>query len=477
MNNIKKIITFLLTCCFLTTLCALSSCSVNDNISTNGSSLNRYKATFLNYDGSLVWESYFSQGERVVYGGRIPLKESDEKVEKYIFSGWDKPLGLIYQDTTFVAQYDEIVRKFTVTYLNYNSDVLFIDQVNYGEDSVYVGELPFREEDERVEKYTFVSWDQDTTNVTSNLVVKPIFNELLKEYIVTFVNYDDTKLYEKTVHYGDCVEYRGILPTKISDDNNVTYVFIGWDKSLDYVRSDLIVKAQFIELPVNEENESINLSHWIGKTMTVMGDSISNGYVNSSLQLEQENRYYGIAAKEHNMKLGTCSTLNGTTISSIGNISNPFVNRVNSLDESADLIIITGGTNDYAFGTPLGTLQDKTDISFYGALYVLCEELAKKYSDKTIVFITPINRRNANGVDATYEPYSSSLTHTLQDYRDAILKRAGNEFGFIVIDGSQLGLNAINQETFNAYYSDVVHINEAGHQLIGNALAKLLYSI
>ena len=208
-----------------------------------------------------------------------------------------------------------------------------------------------------------------------------------------------------------------------------------------------------------------------------MGDSISNGYVTSSISVDEENRYYGIAAAQHKMKIGTCSLANGTTISSTGNSSQSFVKRVASLDISADLIIITGGTNDYTRGTPLGTITDKTDVSFYGALYVLCQALASKYKDKKVVFITPINRRNANGFNATYETYSSSTSGTLQDYRNAIQEVAGNMFGFTVIDGAQLGLCAINADTYAYQFADIVHINENGHRIMGEALASILNSI
>lgn len=293
-------------------------------------------------------------------------------------------------------------------------------------------------------------------------------------YSVIFKNYDGEVLYVDKVTHGNSASYLGETPIKIDAWNVKSYTFIGWDKSFDCVEENIEVFAQFEESFISS---SSNNSIWNEKTMSVMGDSISNGFVSGKDQIEVEKRYYGIAASKHNMIIGNCSTINGTTISSTGNSSDTFISRVDMLDENADLIIIAGGTNDYALGTPLGSLNDKQDTSFYGALYVLCQKLSSKFFDKKVVFITPVNRRNANGFNATYETYSSKTSGTLQDYRDAITIIAGNEFGFTVIDGAQLGLNALNSDTFSYQFGDTVHLNENGHKIMGESLANKLYTI
>lgn len=59
--------------------------------------------------------------------------------------------------------------------------------------------------------------------------------------------------------------------------------------------------------------------------------------------------------------------------------------RYASMDNDLDLIIVAGGTN-----VKLETINDLTDISFYGALNVLCDGLIKKYVGKRIVFMTSL---------------------------------------------------------------------------------------
>jgi hypothetical protein len=61
---------------------------------------------------------------------------------------------------------------------------------------------------------------------------------------VTFLNYDDSLLYEVDVLDGEAAIYQGTTPIKPEDDE-FTYEFIGWDKDLNSINSDTIAKAQF----------------------------------------------------------------------------------------------------------------------------------------------------------------------------------------------------------------------------------------
>ena len=61
---------------------------------------------------------------------------------------------------------------------------------------------------------------------------------------VTFLNYDDSLLYEVDVLDGEAAIYQGTTPIKPEDDE-FTYEFVGWDKDLNSINSDTIAKAQF----------------------------------------------------------------------------------------------------------------------------------------------------------------------------------------------------------------------------------------
>lgn len=70
-------------------------------------------------------------------------------------------------------------------------------------------------------------------------------------YHVTFVNYDDSLLYEVDVLEGSAATYSGVDPVKEEDDE-FTYEFIGWDIDLSSITSDTTAKAQYN--PVAKEN-------------------------------------------------------------------------------------------------------------------------------------------------------------------------------------------------------------------------------
>ncbi len=63
-------------------------------------------------------------------------------------------------------------------------------------------------------------------------------------YHVTFVNYDDTLLYEVDVLKGNDAEYKGETPVKPEDDE-FTYEFVGWDKELTNIQSETTFKAEY----------------------------------------------------------------------------------------------------------------------------------------------------------------------------------------------------------------------------------------
>ena len=67
---------------------------------------------------------------------------------------------------------------------------------------------------------------------------------LAQTYHVTFLNDDDSLLYEVDVLEGEEAIYGGETPIK-EEDEDYTYTFKGWDKDLTSITSDIVTKAEY----------------------------------------------------------------------------------------------------------------------------------------------------------------------------------------------------------------------------------------
>ena len=124
------------------------------------------------------------------------------------------------------------------------------------------------------EGYSFVTWDKAFDNVTSDLVVNAEFN--INTYTVTFMDGNDV-LKTETVNYGESAF--GLTPEKEG------YTFTGWDKSFDNVTSDLVVYAQYELITFNI---TIYDEELIYESFTVnYGDSLQN------ISFSKENHVFG----------------------------------------------------------------------------------------------------------------------------------------------------------------------------------------
>lgn len=86
--------------------------------------------------------------------------------------------------------------------------------------------------------YTFLGWADDNGELTEVPAVMgestefyALFEQTVREYTVTFVNYDGTTLQAVRVPYGSDAEYTGAEPTQPDPDETNSYKFIGWDPS------------------------------------------------------------------------------------------------------------------------------------------------------------------------------------------------------------------------------------------------------
>lgn len=213
--------------------------------------------------------------------------------------------------------------------------------------------------------------------------------------------------------------------------------------------------------------------------INILGDSLTEGVGARS----QEKAYPEVLAKLTGAKVNnygkSCSRI--TDVEDIYNHVPSFIDRMYSMDKSADLVIVFGGTNDFWYGDcPIGNPTDTTPDTFYGALNTMIPYLKGAYPNADIVFITP--HQQSKDADETHgyqrSTYGNFGTGTLLQYRNAMLDRC-QYYQIPVLDlYSDYDLNTVdNREAlikYGNYLCDGCHLNDAGYNLLARKLYQFI---
>ncbi len=234
------------------TLCACGTPKVDNH------SGERFEVTFKNYDASILFYTSVEYGETAVYQGETPTRPTTDD-NRYDFSGWDKPLENIRQDTTFIAQYNELPNKFTVNWVVDNKNTS--EQYHYGETPYFKGDLS---KPSTVEyEYQFNRWEPAITPVIEDITYTAIFDESYAIYQVRWLNYDRTVLDVEYYEYGSIATYKHENPTRPSTAQ-YSYTFIGWGLGSKVVDGNKEFIAEYSET-LNQY--TITWANWNGSTL------------------------------------------------------------------------------------------------------------------------------------------------------------------------------------------------------------------
>lgn len=118
------------------------------------SAINEYVVTWV--VGLDTTEEVYKYGETPSFKGSTD-RESSAKFE-YTFNGWDKPIEVVTGDATYVAQYDEVIRKYDINFYDETGETL-LESKKREYDSIpsFSGETPTKEPTLTL-KYTFDGW-------------------------------------------------------------------------------------------------------------------------------------------------------------------------------------------------------------------------------------------------------------------------------------------------------------------------------
>lgn len=233
---------------------------------------------------------------------------------------------------------------------------------------------------------------------------------------------------------------------------------------------------------------------WYGLKYAALGDSITYGFIprNYTGYPGQLKSFARITAKKLGMTFVNYG-ISGSTLAYVSN-RNPMCRRYNDLPNDADLITVMGGTNDVRNGVTLGTMADRDDSTYYGALHVVLGGLYKKYmidqgttigKKKTIVALTPIKLLEAS---SSSDPTGEGTLVDLEPWVEAVKKVSAFYsipcFDFYDLSGINPHLDRTIHGTeegytgyYNPYITDGTHPTQEGAEIMAKAFIGFLKSI
>jgi hypothetical protein len=212
--------------CLLFAAIALSSCgsftdsnshssnpsSSDDSESTSDEVL--YTITWKNYDDAILEvDADVSYGVTPSYDGDIPTKPESE-IYTYTFNGWSPSVISVSDDATYVAQYDEVINTYTITWKNYDDTTLEVDNdVPHGATPSYDGDTPTKPESGNY-TYTFNGWSPSVISVTGDATYVAQYDADTRK-VLTYTEYDNYVVITGVTSTSSVTEI--IIPNIIND--------------------------------------------------------------------------------------------------------------------------------------------------------------------------------------------------------------------------------------------------------------------
>ena len=214
---------------------------------------------------------------------------------------------------------------------------------------------------------------------------------------------------------------------------------------------------------------------WFGKTLAVIGDSMSTGAYTTTSWGKLLAAKFGMNFLNYAMNGAhlTCASL-------VDHATNtPTCYWYDYMTANADVIIAMTGGNDWIASVPLGTPADTTEITVYGAMKILCLGLLRKYIGKQIVFGIEPYFWIENTVHVYHNPSDlNELGLSWSVYAQA-LREVAAMYAIPVCDVGVSSMIYSFDATVRAalFVADGAHPNAAGHELIARRFAGFIRTL
>ena len=219
-----------------------------------------YLITFLDEDESTVLKA-----ERFDYGA-TPTCDDPSKAptqsKVYTFKGWNPEVVPVISDATYVAKYEESVRKYTITFLDDDEEtVLKSGEVEYG--VMPTCDEPSKEPTE-TQSFFFDGWSPEVIAVVGDATYVATYRATARLYEIKFVDDDGNVIDVQNLEYG----VSPVVPsTDRQDDEEFSYTFVSWDKEIADATEDTVYTASYSRVRICYKFDSENLDSYVGASM------------------------------------------------------------------------------------------------------------------------------------------------------------------------------------------------------------------
>ena len=338
----------------------------------------KYTVTWMNYNGVILeTDNNVPYGTIPTFDGAEPQRIGDNRFE-YIFKGWSPEVGPVTGDITYVATFTSNIKRYTVTWLNYDGSTLEVDQnVAYGSTPTYDGDKPTKPTVGGF-KQTFAGWSPEITAVTGN-----------QTYTAVFINGDP-------VFGFDLINYElkpGVKPSDI--------------QGAPWINSNLNGQINKIKKPSLKDDfyTSVNYENILSGNGGAFG--LADQYVNQALY----EIFYGDETINNDIlwafgDLASAGDAAGVTSYLSSFNLDDYLSSKDAFTSISPLFTINKDGNDYELGVDDGYISGNYDClglvwlySTYQGGQIFSQELFKILDvlDVTFGLTTTQNQRNAVG--------------------------------------------------------------------------------
>ena len=206
--------------------------------------LRKYTVVWKDENGTVLeTDTDVPYGTTPEFNSALPTKEATAQYN-YSFKGWSPEVNEITGDTTYIATYQEELRKYTITWKDDSGNTLKTEEVAYGEVPSF-GENDPTKESTNTHTYTFNGWSPNVVAVDGDATYNATFLEQTRTYTITWVNYDGSILEVDTgLEYGATPSFDGETPER-EGIRGADFSFKKWEPEVNIVTKDQVYTATY----------------------------------------------------------------------------------------------------------------------------------------------------------------------------------------------------------------------------------------